>query len=158
MEEGAWLADFDDSSMGSDTDIGAGPMGSPAHSETDRESPMHEEGGGAGGGEERGNESPAMEEERGGETEGGEEEEEEEDGVTQSEAGTDTHEAAGADHCISEQGSPYTEDRPPCATERYGPTLTEFHHRAGLLNSFHIDTFVSVSYIRVNLSLLLPQS
>ncbi|KAJ8351447.1 hypothetical protein SKAU_G00229230 [Synaphobranchus kaupii] len=47
------------------------------------------------------------------------------DGMTQSEAGTDAHadgelDEAGADHCVSEQGSTYSEDRPPCATESPG--------------------------------------
>ncbi|XP_061092532.1 bromodomain-containing protein 8 isoform X2 [Conger conger] len=130
--EGTWLADFDDGSTGSDADVGAGPVGSPAQSETDRESLTHGEGGREEGvdieegGAERGNESPETEEEeeeeRGGESEG---EEMEEDGVTRSEAGTDTLEAgdleaAGTDHCISEQGSPYSQDRPPRSTESPG--------------------------------------
>ena len=100
-------------------------MGSPAQSETDRESLPNGEGE---GGEERGNESPETEEERGGE--GEEEEEEEEEEVARSEAGTDTLEAAGTDHCVSEQGSPYSQDRPPCITERYGPTFTHFYLEA----------------------------
>ncbi|XP_035263948.1 bromodomain-containing protein 8 [Anguilla anguilla] len=150
FDEGAWLAEYEDGSTGSDSDVGAGPAGSPAHSETDRESPTHAEGGRSGGGEEgmdtteggeeSGNESPATEEEeqeeeeeeeeRGRESEGGVVEGcatpvSQEDGVTRSEEGPDAHvggesEAAGADHCASEQGSPYSEDRPPCATESPG--------------------------------------
>ncbi|KAG5853351.1 hypothetical protein ANANG_G00072290 [Anguilla anguilla] len=151
FDEGAWLAEYEDGSTGSDTDVGAGPAGSPAHSETDRESPTHAEGEIRGGeegmdttegGEESGNESPATEEEEQEEEEEEEEEERgreseggvvegcatpvsQEDGVTRSEEGPDAHvggesEAAGADHCASEQGSPYSEDRPPCATESPG--------------------------------------
>ncbi|KAJ8246816.1 hypothetical protein GJAV_G00255690 [Gymnothorax javanicus] len=129
FEGGSWLADFDDSSTGSDTDMGAGP-------ETSRESPGLPGGCEAEGGEEQGNDSPATEEEvveerereRDGEGAGLEEcstPAGQEEGEAQSETGPDTPpggemEAAGPDHCVSEQGSPYSEDRPPLATESPG--------------------------------------